>query len=111
MTYNSPEFYINFIRSLNSETQQVLFSIFNNLTIFRLLVDYITNHPTSTIYISELYNDFWQYPPVTDYLNLIAISVPSNSSLEHRIPFLISLLRSFSIAEYDSANSDALIRL
>ena len=111
MTYNSPEFYINFIRSLNSETQQVLFSIFNNLTIFRLLVDYITNHPTSTIYISELYNDFWQYPPVTNYLNLIGISVPSNSSLEHRIPFLISLLRSFSIAEYDSANSDALIRL
>lgn len=110
MAYNGPDFYINFIKALNPDTQHTLYSIFSNLTIFRLLVDYINNHSTDTINISELYSDFWQYPPVTDYLSLIDMSVPADSSLEHRIPFLVSLLRSFSIVEYNSENS-VLIRL
>lgn len=111
MFHNNPEFYVNFIQGLTQEVKETLYQIFSNLTIFRLLVDYIFNHPNNTIAISELYNEFWEYQPVVDYLNLVDISVPSQTSLEHRIPFLISLLRSFSIADYDNTNSENLIRI
>lgn len=111
MVHNNPEFYVNFIQGFTQEVKETLYQIFSNLTIFRLLVDYISNHPNNTITISELYNEFWEYQPVVDYLNLIDISVPSQTSLEHRIPFLISLLRSFSIADYDNTNSQNLVRI
>ncbi|WP_368254950.1 hypothetical protein [Clostridium paraputrificum] len=111
MVHNNSDFYVAFIQGLTREAKETLYQIFSNLTIFRLLVDFISNHPNNTIAISELYNEFWEYPTVVDYLNLIDISVPSQTSLEHRIPFLISLLRSFSIADYDSTNSENIIRI
>ncbi|MGG7212633.1 hypothetical protein ACQPUY_03330 [Clostridium nigeriense] len=111
MKHNNVDYYINFIRNLDDLSKSRLYEIFSNLNIFRLLVDYVSNHPTGIILISELYDNFWTIPSVSDYLNLIDISIPARSSLEHRIPFLISLLKAFSLVDSDINNPSQLIRL
>lgn len=111
MIHNTPDYYINFIRNLDELSKLRLYEIFSNLTIFRLLVNYVSSHSTGIISITELYHDFWASPSVIDYLNLLDFSTPAQSSLEHRIPFLISLLKSFSLVDSDINNPTLLIRL
>lgn len=111
MVHNNPDYYIDFIRNMPSSYRCTLYELFNNLTIFRLLVNYVSNHTTGIINISELYNDFWISPSVVAYLNSLDFSTPAQSSLEHRIPFLISLLKSFYLVDSDINDPSRLIRL
>lgn len=112
MQHNNVEYYIEFIKNLNANSREILFQLFSNLPIFRLLVDFITQYESNEIPLTILYSDFWRYEPVLEHLDLLEITVPSSqSSLEHRMPFLLSLLRSFLIVDIHPENRDILIKI
>lgn len=111
MEHNRVEYYIDFIRSLDSNVRSILFLLFSNLPIFKMLVEYINQYHISMIPISALYADFWNYGPVRIHLESLELTIPSQSSLEHRVPFLLSLLRSFSIVDINQEDTATLIRL
>lgn len=112
MQHNNVEYYIDFIKGLDANARDILFKLFSNLPIFNLLVDFVSQSESNEIPLSVLYSDFWQYQPVIDHLDLLEITVPSSqSSLEHRMPFLLSLLRSFLIVDFKPENKDILIKI
>lgn len=112
MQHNNVEYYIEFIKGLNDNAREILFQLFSNFTVFKLLVDFISQYDSNEVPINVLYEDFWRYQPVVDHLDLLEITVPSSqSSLEHRVPFLLSLLRSFSILDIHPENKDILIKI
>ncbi|MCI4137627.1 phospholipase D family protein [Bacillus vallismortis] len=111
MEHNRVEYYIDFIKGLDNNALEILYSLFANLPIFNILVDFINQYHTNEIPISALYEDFWSYEPVIEYLDLLELTIPSQSSLEHRVPFLLSLLRGFSIVDINQENTATLTRL
>jgi HKD family nuclease len=112
MQHNNVEYYIDFIKGLNASAREILFQLLSNLPIFRLLVDFISQYDSNDIPLSVLYGEFWKYQPVVEHLDLLEITVPSSqSSLEHRMPFLISLLRSFFIVDIHPENREILIKI
>ena len=94
----NPEYYIEWVRSLPILERNELFLLFNNFTLLRILMEYLRERGAYNE--EEIYTKFWDYKTATNYLSLIGVERPtSRSSLEHRMPFVISLLNAFDIIE------------
>lgn len=98
--YYNVDYYVEWVKNLPEDDFKELYSIFNNFSLLRLLIDFISTQDNFSL--KTVYTDFWDYTDTVDYLKIIGIKKPaSESSLQHRMPFIISLLKAFKIIDLE----------
>ncbi|ENJ6137816.1 phospholipase D family protein [Bacillus cereus] len=101
---NNANYYVDFIRSLPSDYRNLVLRIFSNLQLLNITIDCINNLEDDAIQREYFYTDLWMEPRIRHLLNLLELNIPTRTSLEHRIPFLINLLVAFNIISENDNN-------
>lgn len=114
----SKRHYNQFVSSLPESAKSVVYQIFQNMNLFVLTEHCVRNLGTPFVSLNYFYagNQLWSEPLIQNWINLIRTGVPyrrfntpTQTSLEHRMPFIIDLLQIFEVIQFDSSNNNYIV--